>query len=146
MAEAAKDVPDDYNNENLEDESSGPASVPVPMADLVLPASFDSDYPSHRYRFLDSSSPWIVRPVLETQGWDHDVGYEGLNVERMFVVKEKVPISVSGQLTKDKKECTLQMEMASSIKHGEGEATSLGLDMQTVGKGFGIYITWRNKV
>ncbi|XP_008788381.2 translocase of chloroplast 120, chloroplastic [Phoenix dactylifera] len=134
MAEAAKDLPNDFDNENLEDESSGPASVPVPMPDLVLPTSFDSDNPSHRYRFLDSSSQWLVRPVLETQGWDHDVGYEGLNVERLFIVKDKIPLSVSGQLTKDKKECTLQMELASSIKHGEGKATSLGLDMQSVGK------------
>uniref|UniRef100_A0A1D1Z7H2 Translocase of chloroplast 132, chloroplastic n=1 Tax=Anthurium amnicola TaxID=1678845 RepID=A0A1D1Z7H2_9ARAE len=134
LASSTTDVSDDYNSENVDDESSSPASVAVPMADLVLPASFDSDYPSHRYRFLDSSSKWIVRPVLETQGWDHDVGYEGLNAERMFAVKEKIPVSVSGQLSKDKKEFTLQMEMASSIKHGEGKATSLGLDMQTVGK------------
>ncbi|WJX33640.1 hypothetical protein P8452_21829 [Trifolium repens] len=27
------------------------------------------------------SAMWLVRPVLETHGWDHDVGYEGLNVE-----------------------------------------------------------------
>ncbi|CAA6663211.1 unnamed protein product [Spirodela intermedia] len=134
MGALAKDVPDDLVNDNLEDENGGPASVPVPMADLALPASFDSDTPSHRYRFLDTSSPWIVRPVLETQGWDHDVGYEGLNVERMFVVKERIPLSISGQLTKDKKECNLQMETAGSIKHGEGKATSLGFDLQTVGK------------
>lgn len=134
MGASAKDVPDDHINDNLEDENGGPASVPVPMADLALPASFDSDTPSHRYRFLDTSSPWIVRPVLETQGWDHDVGYEGLNIERMFVVKDRVPLSISGQLTKDKKECNLQMETAGSIKHGEGKATSLGFDLQTVGK------------
>ncbi|XP_073009848.1 translocase of chloroplast 101, chloroplastic-like [Typha latifolia] len=134
MVAEAKDLPNDYTNENVEDENSGPASVPVPMPDLVLPTSFDSDNPTHRYRFLDSSNQWLVRPVLETQGWDHDVGYEGLNVERLFIVKDKIPLSVSGQLTKDKKECTLQMELASSIKHSEGTATSLGVDVQTVGK------------
>ncbi|KAJ6809852.1 translocase of chloroplast 120, chloroplastic [Iris pallida] len=134
MAEATKDLPNDYNGDNVEDESSGPASVPVPMPDLVLPTSFDSDNPTHRYRFLDTSNQWVVRPVLETQGWDHDIGYEGLNLERLFVVKDKVPVSVSGQLTKDKKECTLQMEVASSIKHSEAGATSLSLDVQTLGK------------
>ncbi|XP_024032770.1 translocase of chloroplast 120, chloroplastic-like, partial [Morus notabilis] len=86
------------------------------------------------YRYLDSSNQWLVRPVLETHGWDHDVGYEGINVERMFAVKNKIPLSFTGQVSKDKKDAHLQMEVASSIKHGEGKATSLGFDMQTVGK------------
>ncbi|KAK7312243.1 hypothetical protein VNO77_35974 [Canavalia gladiata] len=133
MAESAKDLPSDYS-ENVEEESGGSASVPVPMPDLALPASFDSDNPTHRYRYLDSSNQWLVRPVLETHGWDHDVGYEGLNVERLFVLKEKIPLSFTGQVTKDKKDANVQMEIASSVKHGEGKATSLGFDMQTVGK------------
>lgn len=133
MAAMAKDLPNEYG-ENLEEESGGAASVPVPMPDLSLPASFDSDNPTHRYRYLDSSNQWLVRPVLESHGWDHDVGYEGINVERMFVIKEKIPVSFSGQVSKDKKESNLQMEVASSVKHGEGKSTSLGFDMQTVGK------------
>ncbi|KAI5446775.1 translocase of chloroplast 120, chloroplastic [Lathyrus oleraceus] len=133
MAESVKDLPSDYG-ENVVEEIGGGASVPVPMPDMSLPASFDSDTPTHRYRCLDSSNQWLVRPVLETQGWDHDVGYEGLNVERLFVLKEKIPVSFSGQVTKDKKDVNLQMEMASSVKYGEGKATSLGFDMQTVGK------------
>ncbi|XP_043708098.1 translocase of chloroplast 120, chloroplastic-like [Telopea speciosissima] len=133
MAASAKDLPNEYN-ENAEEESGGAASVPVPMPDLALPTSFDSDNPTHRYRFLDSSNQWLVRPVLETHGWDHDVGYEGINVERLFVVKDKIPLSFSGQVTKDKKEANIQMELAGSVKHGEGKATSLGFDMQTVGK------------
>ncbi|GAU22867.1 hypothetical protein TSUD_376770 [Trifolium subterraneum] len=133
MAESVKDLPNEYG-ENVEEESEGAASVPVPMPDMSLPASFDSDTPTHRYRYLDSSNQWLVRPVLETHGWDHDVGYEGLNVERLFVLKDKIPVSFSGQVTKDKKDANVQMEMASSVKHGEGKATSLGFDMQTVGK------------
>ncbi|XP_042501413.1 translocase of chloroplast 120, chloroplastic-like [Macadamia integrifolia] len=133
MAASAKDLPNEYN-ESAEEESGGAASVPVPMPDLALPTSFDSDNPTHRYRFLDSSNQWFVRPVLETHGWDHDVGYEGINVERLFVVKDKIPLSFSGQVTKDKKEANVQMELAGSVKHGEGKATSLGFDMQTVGK------------
>ncbi|CAK8531420.1 unnamed protein product [Lathyrus sativus] len=133
MAESMKDLPSDYG-ENVKEEIGGAASDPIPMPDMSLPASFDSDTPTHRYRYLDSSNQWLVRPVLETQGWDHDVGYEGLNVERLFVLKEKIPVSFSGQVTKDKKDVNLQMEMASSVKYGDGKATSLGFDMQTVGK------------
>lgn len=133
MAASSKDLPSDYS-ENAEEESGGAASVPVPMPDWALPASFDSDNPTHRYRYLDSSNQWLVRPVLETHGWDHDVGYEGINVERVFAIKDKIPVSFSGQVTKDKKDANLQMEIASSVKHGDGKATSVGFDMQTVGK------------
>ncbi|PAN48608.1 hypothetical protein PAHAL_9G394800 [Panicum hallii] len=134
MAAEASTRANDFNNSNPEDDSNTPTNVAVPMPDMALPSSFDSDYPSHRYRFLDTPSEWLVRPVLETQGWDHDVGYEGLNVERLFAVKGKVPLSISGQLTKDKKDCSMQMEVASSVKHAEGKTTSLGLDLQSVGK------------
>ncbi|KQK03277.1 translocase of chloroplast 132, chloroplastic [Brachypodium distachyon] len=134
MAAEARARTDDFSNSNVDGDDSTPTNVAVPMPDMVLPSTFDSDYPSHRYRFLDTPSEWLVRPVLETQGWDHDVGYEGLNIERLFAVKGKVPLSVSGQLTKDKKDSSLQMEVASSVKHSEGKTTSLGLDLQSVGK------------
>ncbi|KAK0582830.1 hypothetical protein LWI29_030013 [Acer saccharum] len=134
MAAAAKDLPSDYTENVEEEESNAAGTVPVAMPDLALPASFDSDNPTHRYRYLDSNNQWLVRPVLETHGWDHDVGYEGINVEKLFVVKDKIPLSFSGQITKDKKDANVQMELASSVKHGEGKATSLGFDMQTVGK------------
>ncbi|GAB4853198.1 hypothetical protein Ancab_017385 [Ancistrocladus abbreviatus] len=133
LADSVQELPGEYG-ENVEEESAGAASVPVPMLDLALPASFDSDNPTHRYRYLDNSNQWLVRPVLDTHGWDHDVGYEGINVERLFVVKDKIPLSFSGQFSKDKKEANLQMEAAGSIKHGEGKATTLGFDMQSVGK------------
>ncbi|KAK3194802.1 hypothetical protein Dsin_026112 [Dipteronia sinensis] len=134
MAAAAKDLPSDYTENVEEEENNAAGTVPVAMPDLALPASFDSDNPTHRYRYLDSNNQWLVRPVLETHGWDHDVGYEGINAEKLFVVKDKIPISFSGQITKDKKDANVQMELASSVKHGEGKATSLGFDMQTVGK------------
>ncbi|KAI5063484.1 hypothetical protein GOP47_0022031 [Adiantum capillus-veneris] len=122
-----------YAEESLEDENAA-ASVPVPMPDMALPPSFDSDNPTYRYRYLDAANQWLVRPVLETHGWDHDSGYDGLNVEKMFVVSQKIPVSVSGQVTKDKKEANLQMECAASFKNGEGKVTQAGLDVQTIGK------------
>ncbi|GMH13540.1 hypothetical protein Nepgr_015381 [Nepenthes gracilis] len=131
-AEASEEVPADYG-ENVEDESGGP-SVSVPMPDLTLPASFDSDYPSHRYRYLNNSNQWQVRPVLYTSGWDHDVGYDGINIERLIIIKEKVPLSISGQVSQDKKDANLQLEVAGSIEHGKGRSTTLRFDMQSDGK------------
>ncbi|KAK4375117.1 hypothetical protein RND71_005794 [Anisodus tanguticus] len=81
----------------VEEETGSVASVPVPMPDLALPASFDSDNPTHRYHYLDSSNKWLVRPVLEPNGWDYDVGYKGINVERLFAIKDKIPTSFSSQ-------------------------------------------------
>ncbi|GFZ00532.1 multimeric translocon complex in the outer envelope membrane 132 [Actinidia rufa] len=118
-AALAKDLASIYS-ENVEEESGDAASVPVPMLDLALPASFDSDNPTHCFHHLDSAS----------YSWD----YEGVNVETLFVVKQAIPVSFSGQLTKDKKDANLQVEITSSVKHGEGKATSLGFDMQTLGK------------
>ncbi|KAJ8572184.1 hypothetical protein K7X08_008695 [Anisodus acutangulus] len=133
MRAAAENLPPTDPSENVDEETGGAATVPVPMPDLTLPASFDSDNPTHRYRYLDSSNQWLVRPVLEPNGWDHDVGYEGINVERLFVVKDKIPITLSSQVSKDKKDTNLQMELASSVKHADGKATSLVFDMQSVG-------------
>ncbi|KAM7482720.1 hypothetical protein LguiB_007303 [Lonicera macranthoides] len=134
MEASAKDLPSEYTD-SVEEESEGAASVPVPVPDMALPASFDSDNPTHRYRALDSlTNQWLVRPVLDSHGWDHDVGYEGINIERLFAIKDKIPVSFSSQATKDKKDANLQMEVASSLKHGEGKATTLGFDMQTLGK------------
>lgn len=135
MQESAMGLPADYGD-SYEEETSAAASVPVPLPDMALPASFDSDNPTHRYRSLDSSNSWLVRAVLEPNGWDHDIGYDGINVERLFVVQDRVPIAFSGHISKDKKDANLQMEFASSVKHGKGKATSLGFDMQSVGKDY----------
>ncbi|MBA0712117.1 hypothetical protein Golax_011237, partial [Gossypium laxum] len=126
------------SDENTEG-STGASSVPVPMPDLPLPASFNSNNQTDRYRYLDSTNPWLVRPVLDTHGWDHDVGYEGINVERSFMVKHKYPVSFSGQITKDKKDTNIQTELASSLKHG-----SAGLkveDKVIVNKRFCVVMT-----
>ncbi|KAM0058957.1 putative small monomeric GTPase [Helianthus debilis subsp. tardiflorus] len=133
MAEAAKDFPTDLTD-NVEEDSNGSATVPVAAQDMNLPASFDADNPTHRYRALESANQWLIRPVLDPHGWDHDVGYEGINVEHLLAVKQKIPVSFSGQITKDKKDANLQMEVSSALKHGKSKSTTLALDMQTVGK------------
>eukprot|EP00250_Pteridium_aquilinum_P016595 c23183_g1_i2 orf=401-2587(+) len=123
----------EYMEDRAEEEDAS-AAVPVAMPDMTLPPSFDSDNPSYRYRYLDSANQWLVRPVLETHGWDHDCGYDGLNVEKMFVISRRIPASISGQVTKDKKEANLQMECAASFRNGDGKVTLTGLDIQTIGK------------
>ncbi|KAH7352561.1 hypothetical protein KP509_19G051800 [Ceratopteris richardii] len=119
---------------NQNDEENADATVPVAMPDMVLPPSFDSDNPTYRYRYLDSPSQWLVRPVLETHGWDHDNGYDGVNAERTFVLFEKIPASISGQASKDKKEANLQMECAASFKSGFDNTTLAGLEIQSIGR------------
>nr|GEY41593.1 translocase of chloroplast 120, chloroplastic-like [Tanacetum cinerariifolium] len=91
---------------------------------MTLPASFDADNPTHRYRALDSANQWLIRPVLDPHSWDHDVGYEGINVEHLLALKEKTPVSFSGQVTIDKKDSNLQMEVSSAMKHGKSESTT----------------------
>ncbi|XP_022011904.1 translocase of chloroplast 120, chloroplastic isoform X2 [Helianthus annuus] len=135
MAEEAKNYPSDItDNNNVEEDSSGAATVPVAVQDMTLPTSFDADNPTHRYRALDTANQWLTRPVLDPHGWDHDVGYEGINVEHLLAVKDKIPVSFSGQITKDKKDANLQMEVSSALKHGKSNSTTVAFDMQTVGK------------
>ncbi|KAL2608409.1 hypothetical protein R1flu_026982 [Riccia fluitans] len=134
MAESPQGDQTQLADEGVDDDMGRSAAVPVPMPDMALPPSFDSDNPSHRYRYLETANQWLVRPVLEAHGWDHDSGYDGFSLEKMFVVGDKIPASVSGQITKDKKEANLTMECAASLKHGEGKVTLAGLDMQTIGK------------
>lgn len=100
------------------------------MPDMAIPLAFDSDNPTYRYRYLETADQWLVRPVLGTHGWDHDIGYDGVNVEKMLVIGNKVLASISGQITKDKKEANLQLECAASLKHGfnsneEGDKSKL---------------------
>nr|GEV33174.1 translocase of chloroplast 120, chloroplastic-like [Tanacetum cinerariifolium] len=134
MAEAAKNFPTELTDNNVEEDSNAAATVPVAVQDMALPASFDADNPTHRYRTLDSANQWLIRPVLDPHGWDHDVGYEGINVEHLLALKEKIPVSFSGQVTKDKKDANLQMEVSSAMKHGKSKSTTVAFDMQTVGK------------
>ncbi|CAK9858490.1 unnamed protein product [Sphagnum jensenii] len=126
--------------EVMDDDGGRAAAVPVPMPDMTLPPSFDSDNPTHRYRYLETANQWLVRPVLETHGWDHDAGYDGFNVEKLFVVAEKIPASISGQVTKDKKEAQVNFEAAASFKHGEDKTTLAGFDIQTIGKDLGYTV------
>ncbi|KAA3456208.1 translocase of chloroplast 159, chloroplastic isoform X1 [Gossypium australe] len=115
-------------------EEGNPATIPVPLPDMVLPPSFDGDNPTYRYRFLDSASQLLSRPVLDSQPWDHDIGYDGVSLERSLAIAGYYPGAFAVQITKDKREFNIHLDSSVCTKHGENVSTMAGLDVQTVGK------------
>ncbi|GFY99687.1 avirulence induced gene (AIG1) family protein [Actinidia rufa] len=61
----------------------------IQLPDMAVPPSFDLDCPVHRYRCLLTGDQWLARPVLDPHGWDHDVGFDGINLESVKEVKQK---------------------------------------------------------
>lgn len=110
------------------------APVSVPLPDMVLPPSFDGDNASHRYRFLEPTSQFLARPVLDTHGWDHDCGYDGVNVEQSLAIASRFPAVIAVQVTKDKKEFNFNLDSSVAAKHGENGSTMAGFDIQPIGK------------
>lgn len=134
MKKRGKDYvnPDSYMEE--EADSGAPAPVAVPLPDMVLPPSFDSDNPAYRFRFLEPTSQFLARPVLDTHGWDHDVGYDGVNLEQSLAIASRYPAVVSVQVTKDKKDFSINFDSSISTKHGEKGSSMAGFDIQPIGK------------
>ncbi|XP_058083172.1 translocase of chloroplast 108, chloroplastic [Magnolia sinica] len=133
-----KDGRDDFGygdmGEDYDQENGSPAAVPVPLPDMALPPSFDGDNPAYRYRFLEPTSQLLARPVLDTHGWDHDCGYDGVSLEESLAIIGQFPAAVSVQITKDKKEFNIHLDSSVSAKHGENGSTMAGFDIQSVGK------------
>ncbi|CAK7333195.1 unnamed protein product [Dovyalis caffra] len=127
----------DSNNDIWDDvdrEDEGPAPVPVPLPDFVLPYSFDSDNPSYRYRVLEPASQFLVKPVLDAHSWDHDCGYDGVNIESNLAIAGRFPGAFMVQITKDKKDFSIQFDSSVCAKHGENGSTMAGFDIQTIGR------------
>ncbi|KAJ6817409.1 translocase of chloroplast 159, chloroplastic-like [Iris pallida] len=124
--EPAYDMAEDY------DQDGTPATVPVPLPDMVLPPSFDCDIPTYRYRFLEPTSQLLTRPVLDTHGWDHDCGYDGVSLEESLAIASRFPATVAVQITKDKKDFNIHLDSSVSAKHGENGSTLAGFDIQTI--------------
>ena len=123
------DVPKDQ-----QESPAPPKQVAVPAPDPALPPSFDGANPAHRYRFLEPTNQWMVRPIVEAHGWDHESGVEGFSVDKGFVLRNSIPGNASGQLTKDKKESNVGFEGQLSVAHTKKLITTAGVDVQTVGK------------
>lgn len=125
----------DYSYDGEDDPENGsPAAVPVALPDMALPPSFDGDNPAYRYRFLEPISQFVTRPVLDTHGWDHDYGYDGVNLEHNLAIASQFPAAFTVQITKDKKEFNLHLDSAVSAKHGENASSMAGFDIQNIGK------------
>lgn len=135
MKEMKKRGKDAINDQAFqEEEGDAPAPVAVPLPDMALPPSFDSDNPAYRFRFLEPTSQFLARPVLDTHGWDHDCGYDGVNLEQSLAIASRFPAAVSVQITKDKKDFSINLDSSVSAKHGEKGSSMAGFDIQPIGK------------
>lgn len=122
--------------ENSHDEYRDDASQEVvQLPDITVPLSFDPDCPTYRYRCLmDSTNQWLVRPVLNSQGWDHDVGFDGINIDTSQEIQPNLKASFMGQLSKDKDEFNIQSECAAQYTDPNGLSVFTGIDIQSAEK------------
>ncbi|KAJ0266447.1 Translocase of chloroplast 90 [Hirschfeldia incana] len=118
--------------ENLTEESDQAA---VPLPDMAGPDSFDSDFPSHRYRCIATSDKWLVRPVYDPQGWDHDVGFDGINIETAVKIKKNLFASANGQVSRDKQRFTIHSETNAAYTTTDSriQTFSVAADVQSSG-------------
>ncbi|KAL6217238.1 hypothetical protein ACLB2K_010455 [Fragaria x ananassa] len=149
MKKGNKASADEYGYLGEEDPENGaPAAVPVALPDMILPPSFDSENPAYRYRFLEPTSQFLARPVLDAQGWDHDCGYDGVNLEFSQAIVNTFPATVAVQVTKDKKDFTLHLDSSVAAKHGENGSSMAGFDIQNIGKQLAYIVRgetkWKN--
>ncbi|XP_076954965.1 translocase of chloroplast 90, chloroplastic-like [Bidens hawaiensis] len=120
-------------NEDFGEGNSDPQD-PVLLPDMAVPPSFDSDNPLHRYRCLVTNEQWLTRPVLDPHGWDHDVGFDGINVESAVKVSKNLYASVTGQVSKDKQDFNVRSECCAAFVDPRGPTYSAALDVQSSGK------------
>ncbi|XP_063949559.1 translocase of chloroplast 90, chloroplastic isoform X1 [Daucus carota subsp. sativus] len=106
---------------------------PVALPDMAVPLSFDPDYPVHRYRCVITSDQWLARPVLDPHGWDHDIGFDGINLDTTAELRRNVFASVSGQMSKDKQDFNIQSQCAAAFIHPGGPTCGVGVDVQSSG-------------
>ena len=118
------------------EEVEEPEAADSPPVDMALPESFDQDCFTPRYRFLARDEHWVVRPVLDSHGWDHDVGFDGVNAEVSGIdfCDGAVKTFLSGQVSKDKKDCNLVAEGGSKWAVLEWCDVAGGFDLQAAGK------------
>lgn len=123
---------DHLPNDSTPDEQTTSEAVMLP--DMVVPPSFDSDCLAYRYRCLVTSDQWLVRPVLDPQGWDHDVGFDGINFETAVEIKRNVFATIAGQISKDKHDFNIHSESAAAYVDPAGPTYCIGLDVQSSGR------------
>nr|CAD1831868.1 unnamed protein product [Ananas comosus var. bracteatus] len=127
-------VQDNNDTSNDSEDYENPSEEAMQVLDIAIAQSFDSENPAYRYRCLVGNDQWLSRPVLDPQGWDHDVGFDGINIEFSRDVKRRTYISLAGQMRKDKEDFTIQSECAANYMDPSGHSLHSGLDIQTAGK------------
>ncbi|XP_015060304.1 translocase of chloroplast 159, chloroplastic [Solanum pennellii] len=136
----------DYMEEGADQETGSQAGAAIPLPDMVLPNSFDGDNPTYRYRYLEPSSQLLARPVMDSQSWDHDCGYDGVSIEDHLAIAGQFPAVIVLQLTKDKKEFNIHLDSSVSAKTGKKGSSMVGFDIQTVGKQLAYILKGETKV
>ncbi|KAL3827836.1 hypothetical protein ACJIZ3_016638 [Penstemon smallii] len=129
-----KDTLTDYNFGEEEADMGAAAPIAVPLPDMALPPSFDGDNPAYRYRFLEPTSQFLARPVLDSHGWDHDCGYDGVNLEHSLAILNRFGAAYTVQITKDKKDFSISLDSSIATKLNENMSTMAGFDIQSMGK------------
>ncbi|XP_075490458.1 translocase of chloroplast 90, chloroplastic-like isoform X1 [Primulina tabacum] len=120
------------SDENTENQEGPPEAIMLP--DMAVPPSFDSSSQVHRFRCLVTGDQLVARPVLDPHGWDHDVGFDGINLEITTEVTKNTIMRVAGQMSKDKQDFNIQSESTAAFLFPSGPAYSIGLDVQSAGK------------
>lgn len=121
------------NKDDNYDPSGQAYMEPVTLPDMAVPPSFDSDCAVHRYRGLVMSDQILLRPVQDPHGWDHDVGFDGINVETSIEMNRNITGSVMGQVSRDKNDFSIHSECDLAYRALIGPSYSVGLDIQSVG-------------
>merc|ERR1712176_985640 len=110
---------------------TGDSRIDIPAPDPALAPTFDCD-PStnaHRYRYLENSSGWICRAIVEPDGLEHDDGINGFTAENYYGSvadpmskdlrkKNPIPTYVMSQISMPEKDkLNLVAEIESSVQH-----------------------------
>lgn len=124
------------NVDDVDEEMKNPEALAltIPLPDMSLPPVFDGDNPSYRYRILELSPRIMARPVLDSHGWDHDYGFDGVNIEGNLAIAGHFPAAITIQLAKDKRLLNIHLTSSVSTKNGENGSSMAGLDIETIGK------------
>lgn len=141
-----KDAVADYEFAEDDADTGGAAPVAVPLPDMALPPSFDGDNPAFRYRFLEPTSQFLARPVLDSHGWDHDCGYDGVNLEHSLAIANRFAAAYTVQITKDKKDFSFSLDSSVSAKQGENMSSMAGFDIQSIGKQLAYIVRGETKL
>ncbi|XP_057782351.1 translocase of chloroplast 159, chloroplastic [Salvia miltiorrhiza] len=141
-----KDAVVDYGFAEDDAEGGAAAPVAVPLPDMALPPSFDGDNPAFRYRFLEPTSQFLARPVLDSHGWDHDCGYDGVNLEHSLAIANRFAAAYTVQITKDKKDFSISLDSSVSAKQGDNMSSMAGFDIQSIGKQLAYIVRAETKI